>query len=187
MKKLYILLILFLISGLFAAELDDKTNKTPSEPPPSASSQNKVYYGGTLGFNFFGDIFRIRIAPMVGYKITPQLSAGIKIGYEYMKDKRYSVEIESHNYGGSVFTRYRVIPQIYFHGEFVYVSYEYQTQGLSSQREWVPMLLLGAGFAQSVGGNTYVFAEVLFDVLRDSNSPYEDWDPIISFGASVGF
>jgi len=27
----------------------------------------------------------------------------------------------------------------------------------------------------------------LFDVIQDDNSPYENWDPIISIGAGVGF
>jgi hypothetical protein len=27
----------------------------------------------------------------------------------------------------------------------------------------------------------------LFDVIQDENSPYEDWDPIISIGGGVGF
>jgi hypothetical protein len=29
--------------------------------------------------------------------------------------------------------------------------------------------------------------EVLFDVLQDSNSPYEDWAPFVSIGVGVGF
>jgi hypothetical protein len=56
-----------------------------------------------------------------------------------------------------------------------------------SERNWVPFLLLGGGFVQRVGPNAAVYVEVLFDVIQDENSPYEDWDPIISIGGGVGF
>jgi hypothetical protein len=32
-----------------------------------------------------------------------------------------------------------------------------------------------------------MFIEVLVDVLNDDNSPYEEWDPFVSFGVGVGF
>ena len=48
-------------------------------------------------------------------------------------------------------------------------------------------MLLGGGFSQNIGPNTWAFVEVLFDVINDDNSPYESGDPFISFGIGVGF
>ena len=128
--------------------------------------------------------------PLVGYKVSPKFSVGGKLGYTYYSTS--NPDFSSHNYGGSLFTRYRVIPQFYLHGEFVYFSYERQTfnpatQELGTERFWVPFLLLGGGFSQMISPNVWAFVEVLVDVLNDKNSPYKDWDPVVSFGVGVGF
>jgi hypothetical protein len=40
---------------------------------------------------------------------------------------------------------------------------------------------------QPISPNAAVFVEVLFDVLQDSNSPYDRWNPFISIGVAAGF
>ena len=174
--------------SVFAQEVDTTASSTPPPPPPkqSAPGPSKVYYGGIVGLSF-GDYFRISFAPYVGYKVTPKVSVGGKIGYEYIEDKRYDEKLISNNYGGSVFTRYHVVPKLYAHGEFAYLSYKYKISNLESEREWVPFLLLGGGLVQPTGGRTSLFVEVLWDVLQDANSPYDSSTPFISIGVGVGF
>ncbi len=193
------ILLFISLLGLFAinafAQEADTTVAPPPQPAPQAQPQpakksqpaaSKVYYGGTVGFSF-GDYFRISVTPWVGYKLTPKFSIGGKIGYEYIEDKRYEQKLTSHNYGGSVFTRYQLHPRIYAHGEFAYISYKYQTANLESEREWVPFVLLGGGLIQPLGGRSALIIEVLVDVLQDDNSPYDDWNPFVSIGVGVGF
>ena len=181
MKKVSVIILFIFISSLLFAQ-QDTTKVKEQKKPPAAS---KIYYGGELGLNLFGDVFRIRVAPLVGYKLSPKASIGAKVAYEYLN---YSdSDFTANNYGASVFGRYRVIPQIYVHGEFVYTSYEFPTFPSGSEREWVPFILLGGGYVQRVGPRTFVYAEVLFDVLMDDNSPYKDWEPFFSLGVSVGF
>lgn len=160
-----------------------------TQPKPQKKSQpgaSKVYYGGTVGLSF-GDYFRISITPWVGYKVTPKFSVGGKIGYEYIEDKRYEQKQTYNNYGGSIFTRYRLHPRIYAHGEFAYISYQYSISDFDSERQWVPFLYLGGGLIQPLGGRSALIVEVLFDVLQDDNSPYEEWSPFVSIGIGVGF
>lgn len=124
---------------------------------------------------------------MVGYSITPKLSAGITGLYEYNSYDTYYGRKNYTNYGGSVFSRFRIIPQLYAHAEFSYINYEFNGLNNISYRQGVPFLFLGGGYAQRIGGNTYAYAQILFDVLQDSNSPYEDWTPFYSVGVSIGF
>jgi len=178
-----------LVSGALLAQTPDSTAyKAPEEPEKEKqqSGVQRVYYGGYVGFSF-GDYTRISFAPLVGFRLTRMWSAGVKAAYEYVEDKRYSETVTSHNYGGSFFARLRPHPRMYLHGEFAYMSYEYQTASLSSEREWVPFLLLGGGIVQPISKKASAFIEVLFDVLQDENSPYADWDPWISIGVSAGF
>ena len=183
-KFLLSFVLLFMLSvPLFAQQADSPQSKPVKKKTAVA---NPVYYGGNIGLSF-GSYFRIAIMPLVGYKLSPKASVGLKIGYEYIEDKRYEEKLTSSNYGASIFGRYRVIPQVYLHAEFAYYSYKYNISDLESDRTWVPFLYLGGGYVQPVGPNTALFVEVLVDVLQDDNSPYKAWDPVIAIGVAAGF
>ena len=192
MKQL--ILVLLFASFAFANGINSLTEEGTTENtinPPAAES--RWYYGGNIGFNFWNDYFYLGIYPLVGYKVTPQLSLGAKVGYAYISDDRYEPlpALNTSNYGGSILSRYRIIPQLYAHAEFAYWSYEnainITSQGYETERVWVPYLLLGGGYSQNIGSNVWIFTEVLFDVINDENSPYESGDPFVSFGVGVGF
>jgi len=193
MKNIILLMIFpFLVASPQTSYSDTNISNQPKEVQQSESS--KWYYGGTVGFNFWGDYFYLSVNPLVGYQVSPKFSVGGKVHYSYINDSRSELgDFTSHNYGASIFTRYRPIYQAYLHAEFAYASYEnstsfnISTKSWESERTWVPFLLLGGGFVQNIGPNASVYAEVLFDVIQDENSPYEDWDPIISVGAGIGF
>lgn len=186
MQRLFITLFLVfvVISGSFAQESDKDKEKSK---PMTKQEPSKVYYGGQLGLSF-GSYFRLAIIPMVGYKVSPRFHIGGTIGYSYTKDSRYeNATVTSHNFGGSVFTRYLIVGGLYGHAEFAYWSYKYQTENLEGDRTWVPFLLVGGGYILPVSPSTALFVEVLWDVLRDENSPYSGSDPFISIGVGVGF
>ncbi len=160
------------------------TTPPPSAAPPSRPLSERIYYGGSVILSF-GDVTRIGIYPMIAYKFTPKLSGGVEVGYEWLKFDNY--DETANNYGGSVFGNYRVLPQLYAHAEYQMINYEIFTSATTSDREWVPFLLVGGGFSKLMGRNTWAYVEVLFDVLNDDNSPYADGEPIISVGVGVGF
>jgi hypothetical protein len=148
--------------------------------------KNKLYFGGYINLSF-GNYTVIGAEPLVGYKITPKLSAGVKLRYDYIKDKRYSTTYNTSNYGGSIFARYRIIPALYLHAEYAAYNYELYYASEESERKWIPFLFLGAGYSQRLGGNTWLNIQILFDVLHNSNSPYNRWEPFYSVGIGVGF
>lgn len=196
MKKL-ILLSLFPLVLSYTQGTGVQKDTTAVQTQPKEIEQPKAnpwYYGGTIGFNFWGDYFYLSLNPFVGYKVSPKFSVGGKVQYVYINDSRSDLgDFTSHNYGASIFSRFRPIQQIYLHAEFAYASYEnatgynLTTKEYESERVWVPFLLLGGGFVQQISANTAAYVEVLVDVLQDDNSPYEDWDPVVSVGVGVGF
>ena len=193
MKHLLLVLVIS-VASLLVAQQEDSTitqEKNKTEMTKSNHSESKWYYGGNIGFSFWNNYFYLSISPLVGYKVTPQFSVGGKIGYAYTSDSSIDPTLNTSSYGGSIFTRYRIIPQIYVHGEFAYVSYENvylkPISGYTTERNWVPFLLLGGGFSQLISPNVWAYAEILFDVINDKNSPYEVGDPFISLGVGVGF
>lgn len=155
----------------------------PPKEPAKKPLRDRLYFGGSVVLTF-GDATTIGVYPMVAYKFSPKLSLGVEVGYEYVK---YDAINESgNNYGGSVFANYRFVPKLYAHAEYQMISYELFGTN-ASDREWVPFLLVGGGFASRLRGDTWTYVEVLFDVLQDDNSPYDNGEPIINIGVSVGF
>lgn len=145
----------------------------------------KIYFGGDFVFTI-GSYTSIGIWPLVGYKVTPKLSVGLQPGYEYLKYDDYNgTNVETSNYGARIFTRYRVIPAAYVHVEFAEINYKLGYN--SEERTWVPFLFLGGGLSQRVGGSTYAYVQVLYDVLQDENSPYSNNELFWSVGIMAGF
>jgi hypothetical protein len=152
----------------------------------SKIDKSKIYYGGYVNLSF-GRYTRIGVEPLVGYKITPKFSLGAKLSYNYVNDKRYNTDYRSDNFGFSVLSRYRLTQRIYAHAEYQMVNYKFYYTDGTSDRQWVPFLFLGGGFSQPITKNSWLTAEVLFDVLQNENSPYKNWEPFFSIGVGVGF
>ncbi len=181
-------LTLVLLLGISFGFAQQNANADSLKTMKSQKKQNtqKVFYGGTVGFNF-GNYTRFSAEPLVGYRVSPKFSVGAKFRYEYINDGRYNSDVTYHNYGASLFARYRVIPQIYLHAEPAYMSYQYSVNNFESVRDWVPFLFVGGGYVQRMGKNVFAYAEVLFDLLQNDKSPYKNWEPFYSLGVSIGF
>ena len=184
MNRLFTLAALFAI--LAAPALAQQGDSTATLPSPESEYATRVFYGGTVGFSF-GSTFRISVQPMVGLVFTPKLSGGVKVGYEYVRQEANGLTTTWNNYGASLFGRFRFVPRAYLHAEFAYVSYGAKIGEHTFDRYWVPFLFLGGGYIQPISRSASLFVEVLFDVLQDADSPYEQWTPWVSIGVSVGF
>jgi len=184
------LIMLFAVSLASAQENSATPKQNPYQKGPKKSITNKFYFGGNLGFTL-GSYTSISIWPMIGYKITPKFSAGIQPGYDYIKYNFNGNNYETSNYGLKVFTRYRIIPQFYLQAEYDYINYEIYNWNPPadpvSSRAFVPFLLLGGGLSQQLGDNSWVYIQILFDVLQDANSPFSSGEPFYSIGFGFGF
>ncbi|HEX7878140.1 MAG TPA: hypothetical protein VF720_01945 [Candidatus Eisenbacteria bacterium] len=163
------------------------TLQVQAAPPPSRSARqpSRIYYGGSAVVGF-GNPDHVGFFPSLGYKLSPRVSIGGEIGYEYLKYD--GVKNGFNNYGGSLFSRVKLTPRLFGHAEYQAISTELATSPLSdNERVVVPYLLVGGGMIQPISANASAYAEVLFDVLQDENSPYDSGEPFISFGVGVGF
>ena len=86
-----------------------------------------------------------------------------------------------------MFGRYRIVPQLYAHAEYQLVSYQLFDVDGASRRDTIPFFLVGGGYSQRIAPRTWAYGEVLFDILRDDQSPYDAGEPILRFGVGVGF
>lgn len=206
MKKIfYTLLIMLSVSTMLFAQDINTDNGIGSggvfklSDAAAKKFSDNLFYGGEFGA-VFGDYTSISITPQIGYKISNYFSTILKIGYAYASNKDYKDVSGStlyyNQYGGSVVVRFAPIRQFYLMLEPAYYSYELPVQRLSAvnmyyydkERQAVPFVYLGAGTYQGFGSSGFgLTAEIKVDLLRDSNSPYEEWNPIITVGGVYGF
>lgn len=183
MKALTLVLIVFFLSLVSYGQVTDSTQVAEVQKPKL--DRSKIYYGGYITMNFGSNYSVVGARPMLAYKLTPKFSMGVQVTYEYINNKYYE-DYSGSNYGGSVFSRYRFTPRLYGHTEFQLMSYKWIYLDGDS-RKTVPMLYVGGGYSQPISKNTWLNAQVLFDVLNNENSPYKDWQPYFSVGVGVGF
>ena len=155
---------------------------------------DRIFFGGNFGMQF-GTITDIEISPLVGYHITPRLSAGVGTRFEYFKDKGLYYPFETTIFGGSVFSRFVIIQNL---GEGlnlgintgVFTQAEYEM--LSLEREYfepfptgtgrflVHSVLVGGGLIQPIGRRSALLISVLYNLNESARSPYSN--PIIRIG-----
>ncbi len=148
---------------------------------------DRWWFGGGLGLAF-GDVTFISVEPVIGYSITPKLSAGGRLIFRYRKDERYGQDTSTNDYGAGVFLRYLVARPFFVQGEYEHLIYEIPQFDGSSDRQGYDSLFGGFGVAQPIGTNTSFFASILYNFLwsDDEPSPYaERW--IFRAGVSVSF
>ena len=175
-------------------ESETGENNKESNTNSSADFKDRLYYGGNIGFNILANILFLEASPIIGYKISDNLSAGLggkMMFVRYMQFKEnYSI------YGGSVFSRYRILDQFFLHAEFeVLNAYERQfTSPNYGNRATANMFFVGAGYS-SGGGGLNLQAMLLYDLIDHYNSPYQgsyifgnQGPPVIlRVGFTVGF
>jgi hypothetical protein len=182
-------LLIILCSALFIGQAFAQGPATSNAPRDPRPLKDRLWFGGGVGLSF-GTVTAIQIDPLLGYKVDQagKFSVGTGISYWYYSDNRFVPALTNDGYGYRVFSRYRPIPQLFGHVEFLHLNaqrYSVLDQGL--RRLWIPHLLIGGGYVQSMGGRSSLYFQVLWEVLQNPNSVYANQGPILSGGIGVGF
>ncbi|TXE08858.1 hypothetical protein [Algoriphagus aquimarinus] len=138
----------------------------------STALKDRLYYGGNFGMQF-GSTTLIEVSPIIGVMITPKFSSGVGVTYQYFKS-RYYYGGQSTSYGGRVFSRYNILPNIFAHAEMESINFDHLGYGKTEyERIWANSLFLGGGYFAPFGfrgGANFTF---LYNVLHDNlRSPY---------------
>ncbi len=197
MKRLLILCVCLLtISSLHAQE----TYRSSGKPKYNAHKKknderfiDRLIFGGgiTLGF---GDYTNIGITPVVGYRITDNFSAGVGLGYQYVRIKDYfqvedpntfitqNYDLKASLFSASVWARYIVWRNFFVQGEFEQNYMNFKTPGYDQSgsgniverttKYQAPCILVGVGYRQPLGDHASVNFSIHYDVLQAEYSPY---------------
>ncbi|MCU4176596.1 hypothetical protein [Carboxylicivirga sp. N1Y90] len=173
--KLLPFLLLFIV-GAFSISAQENEGK---------KFKDKIYTGGNLGLTF-GTYTNIMISPIIGARLNEKIYAGLGFEYQYTKDKSIEPALTYNQFGARLFSQYNIIPQLFAHLEFAGYSMERYNIRYEKERNFVPFIYVGGGYRQMISQRSFVSFRILFDVLQNTNSPYNAWDPIYSIGFGVG-
>jgi hypothetical protein len=160
------------------------------EPEPTTATgqpgmRDRLYFGGGIGLSF-GTVDYVEIAPMVGFRVTPDFNLGLGVFYRYRNDGRYEEDVSTNDWGANLFAQYQVVPQLFLHGEAEYVSYEYIMANLDTTRESDTSVLAGLGYGWPVGGSSVYFL-ALYNFSYDEDSLTNPYDSPWVFRVGVTF
>lgn len=159
-----------------------------SEPTPV----QRIFYGGDIGLSF-GTMTYVSINPIVGYRVTNRLSAGVGVNYTFAKSHYYNYR--GSMYGGNVFASFTVIKNLgevlsFYQGSGILLYGEYNIMNISSYYDfpgtsikYIASPMAGVAFQSPIGSRSYLLIMILFNFNESSISPYSN--PIIK--ASLQF
>lgn len=206
MKKFSLLLLLATAVTLTASAQDE-------EVAEKGFKKENLFTGGSITLSFFNGQTIIGANPFFGYKLTDWFDAGVSLNFLYSGARdyyEYDDKIKQTVIGPGVFARIYPINFLFIQGQLEqnYSTFKYEpAQGSVSysgykERLDATSLLVGGGFAsgRQKGSTSFFYISVLFDVLKDENSPYVnvtynpadpnqrrvDVIPIIRAGVNVG-
>ena len=187
MRSIKLIVALFLISIA--------VNAQPT-PGPGPSFKDRLVIGGSLGAQF-GTNTQVNISPIIGYRVTDKLTAGIGLNYIYYKYQYFTgigtntITESDHIFGASLYGQYRVIPQAFIHIEPGFLNQSIPASDASgfysgaTVRYTLYTFLVGGGYYQQLGANSGMQFSLLWDLIEDQYSPYSN--PIIRIGFVTGF
>jgi len=196
MKLFLPFIVFFLTFTISAQEQNDYVNESPQKK--RTPFKDKLYTGGNFGFNISNGLMYVEVAPMLGYKITDNLSAGVSAKYMYLGAVSQKYNFQSYKYyGGGLFTRYKI-------SQSVLATIEYELLNVQdinpnsqsySERTYSNVLLFGGAYRNEIMNNFHIQLFLLYDVIDDPNSPYRynylfgpNGIPVIyRIGFSIGF
>lgn len=166
-----------------------------------------LFTGGTATVSFYSGGTILGANPMFGIKLNDYFDAGAVLNFAYTGQKDYiqvNDKIRQFVYGPGVFLRAYPVPFLFAQAQveenFTSQRYVPVSGAASSKTVNAPSLLVGAGYATGriKGGTSFFYMSLLFDVLKNKNSPYVnlrhygtadervDIVPIIRAGFNIG-
>lgn len=188
--KFNILIILILLIGFIQSSYA-QFGQPSSQTKNDFSMQKRFYVGGGLGFGISSYGTNLMIAPLVGYRLSPSFDIGLRLTYNYYRYNDSYFKYTSNNYGAGVFGRYYLFffNDLFLHAEYEALNYDQfiylgPNNELEKERSWVSSVFIGAGYRQWISNRAFVGITVLWNLLDDINSPYNN--PVFRIGVGVG-
>jgi hypothetical protein len=175
------------VAGFAQDRMPARVNTYTDQGSGTGFRKENFFVGGSLGLGFAADQFGVGVNPEAGWALNKWLDAGVVVNFNYNSVSPdpsgvYNPDLSEKEfvYGGGLFARVYPVPFLFVTAQpefnWTHDTQKYEANGGPAFVTNVnaPSLLLGIGYGhRTVGEGTYYFA-IMFDVLGNSNSPYND-------------
>ncbi len=151
--------------------------------------KDRIVVGGNLAAQFGSATF-IQVSPLVGYRVTKNLTSGVGFSYQYISENYNALNFYDYKaqvFGARVFSQYDLFYGLFAHAEYEMSWYKiaYEDANLEPYQGNVPALFLGGGYNFMVGENARFQLMALYDVLHNIESINYN-ALVIRMGFSIG-
>lgn len=156
----------------------------------SGFDKKKLSLGGNLQLSFSSYSTVIGGSPIISYNFTDRLIGGVGITYTYYQWKEPNgFTYKDQMWGGHVFGQFMLTESLFLASEFHSLNmkvpdYDPISEQVQEKRSFVHLFYVGGGYRSRIGGNSFVFASVLYDLIQDPYSPYSN--PYVRVGFMIG-
>jgi len=185
--------LLSLLMTMIMVQVSTAQSKKKSSTPVT----ERLWYGGGFGLGLGGNTFNIGVSPMVGYKLTPNWSAGVRVPFDYSTARLSgsdgsTVRYNDIDWGVGTFTRYKFLRSLFAHVEYNYLWVEEPVSsgsGFFIDPDNPDRLLterfnedeFNVGLGYSSGNRIGYEISLLYNVLEDPNSIDVPWTIRVGF------
>ncbi len=148
--------------------------------------EGKWRVGGSAGLGgSFGDNsgWSLNLAPRLGYALSPAAEVGLIGNFSYSKSDWYT----STNIGIGPYMQYyigsRFFAQALYQHYFISVKDKYSSRNFSANED---ALYLGGGYLQPIGRNASLQFGLMYNVLYNEKTSYQNGALIPSIGVVMG-
>jgi len=189
-KVITIALMIFAFGNSQSQTLSNVSEHSIESKDFAAKKKYKPFLlGGVVGMTF-GDYTELRLSALAGYRISREVSAGVKATYRTSWDKQETssqeqVTATDNAFGGGVYIQYNPAKEFYVMSEYSYQKYNTETTQGKIERD-VNFLFLGLGYTNELSSDVFLNAGMKVDVLNDVDSPFSDFTPFFEVGIVAG-
>ena len=195
MKKLLMLCLSTVL--ILCASYAQTTKDDEEEERITGFQKYNLFTGSHFAAGFGQGSFSLGVGPYFGYSLNKYVDVAVGLNYNYIsqRDPFSSLRIRQSIIGPSSFVRIYPVKFLFAHAQYEYNLIKYKTlpgNGLPNQSEKINVgsFLVGPGFANGrEEERSFYFISVLFDVAKNINSPYTDFqgriDPIFRVGYNI--
>ena len=186
----------FLLSLMFAATFshaqkdsvyygNDEPSERPSKSWRDAEWLDRITYGGNFQL-WFGNPTFVFLSPTIGFIPADNLNVGIGAIYNYTSIRTSYGKFSQSIFGGHSYMRYIIAESFFPQVQFDMLRQPDWGSPDANDRIWVPYLLAGGGFRQSIGENAAIMTSIMYNLTPHPYSIYPN-RVIIQFGFVGGF
>jgi len=194
LKHFLIIFALFISTLGFSQEEDayvfgDNSGATNNSDNGGGFDWDRVTIGG--GFYFqFGTNPYVAVSPRIGYFVTDNIVLGIGLSYVYeeLNDPGF-VPYTANTYTGRVYGQYifnRMPLLLHAEIEAASIGIKYKDQFYGNETIDMINVYVGGGLKQSMGGFSYLYVMLLYNLNETKESNYIQPNPIIRIGIAIG-